>query len=454
MRRVERATPPRPQPVREFNFSPVGSGSLSNGLYVLSSRPSDLPLTTLSLIAHAGAEHDQPATAGLANLTARALEAGTSSLSADRIAWEFEQLGAELNVSVAWDAVVLSVTVSTARIEPALALLAEIVTNPALADDEIGRLRGEQLAELAQRRAEPRTLASDMASRFIFVPDVPYSRPLVGTPASVRHLTAGHVRDFYALHWHAGAAGLIAVGNLDHDAIMNLAARHLNGWTGRPRVPVEFDAATTVERTQVFIVDREGSVQSEMRVGHVGVARGTADYFPLQVGNGVLGGVFTSRLNMSLREKHGFTYGVRSAYGFRKHPGPFMIQTAVATDVTGRALEETLKETHVLLEDGATEEEIVATREYMAGVMPLEMQTTEQFADRLADVFVYGLAPDYLPQHRAALMSVSREEANDALRAHVHPDRFAITIVGDAKAIESELASLQVGPIEVHTADE
>ena len=451
---LDRSRAQAPANVREFKFPRVHRASLANDLTVLSVKNSDIPVVTLLLVTHAGAEHDQRATAGLAQLTARALEAGTKTRSADRVAWEFELLGAELDITVLWDCALLSVTVPTDKVEPALALIAEVVTSPAFTESEIERLRDEQHSELKQRMAEPRSLASDMASRFLFAPDVPYARPIIGTHASVKHLTGEHVRAFCEQHWSAGNAALVAVGNIAHEEIERLTARHLQEWKNRPPAAAEFDVASPVERTQVFLVDRERSVQSEIRVGHVGLARNTPDYFPLAIGNGVLGGVFTSRLNMSLREKHGFTYGVRSGFGFRKQPGPFVIQTAVATDVTSKALHELLTETQMLVQDGATEDEVVSTREYLAGVMPLEMQTTDQTAQRVADIFVYGLADDYLPQHHAALLGVSRDEANRALRDHIKPNQFAITIVGDAKAIESGIASLDVGPIEVHSLDE
>jgi zinc protease len=449
---LDRSRPPASGQVREFRFPELNRSTLANGATLLHAQHGQIPVVTLMLVADAGAEHDTRATSGLAQLTARALEAGTRTRSADRLAWAIELLGAELEVSVLWDCAALSVTVPSDQAEQALALLSEIVTSPAFADEEIERLKGEQLSELEQRRAEPRALASDMAIGFIFAPDVPYARPINGTAASVKHLTGDHVRSFYTQHWLPGKAALIAVGDITQEKAAALA-RQLESWTGRAPESVEFDVASPVERTQIFLVDREGSVQSELRVGHVGLPRGAADYFALGIANGVLGGVFTSRLNLSLREEHGYTYGVRSAFAFRKHAGPFLIQTAVESDVTAAALQELLLQTRRLIEDGASEEEVVATREYLAGVMPLEMQTTGQMADRIADIFVYGLADDYLPQHRAAMLAVSRDEANRAARDHIKPDQFAITIVGDAKSIESEIAALEIGPIEVHTIE-
>ncbi|HUP90122.1 MAG TPA: pitrilysin family protein [Longimicrobiales bacterium] len=454
MSTFDRSISPTPAPVREFHFPPVKRSTLANGLTVIGAAHGQIPLVTFALVVHAGAEHDTRATAGLAYLTARSLEAGTRSRSADRVAWDFELLGTELDVTVVFDYAALSVTVPVEKAEAALALLAEIATAPAFADDEVERLKREQLAELEQRRAEPRALANDMATQFIYAPDVPYARPVPGTTPSVKHLTTDHVRDFYQAHWRPAQAALVSVGALDEATVQELVVRHFGDWSGGASENVEVDVGTTIERAQLFIVDREGAVQSEIRAGHVGLTRSTPDYFAIAVGNGILGGVFTSRLNMSLREEHGWTYGVRSAFAMRKHEGPFLIQTAVASDVTSKALQELLQQTRQLVQNGASEEEVVAAREYMAGVMPLEMQTTEELAARIAEIFVYGLSDDYLPQHRAALLAVTRDEANAAARAHIKPDQFAITIVGDAKAIESDLAALDIGPIEVHTINE
>jgi len=208
--------------------------------------------------------------------------------------------------------------------------------------------------------------------------------------------------------------------------------------------------APAMSGARIHLVHREASVQSEIRIGHIGVTRKHPDETALTIANSILGGAFTSRLNMNLREKHGFTYGVRSGFGFRKAPGPFMIQTAVATDVTARALNEIWKETAALLENGPGDDELKAARDYLSGTIPLELQTTEQIADRASELFVFDLPDDYFAQHREELRAVTTEQALAAARKHIRMDEFVITIVGDAKALEPEIAALDLGPIEVH----
>jgi zinc protease len=389
----------------------------------------------------------------LAHLTANLLEAGTATRSADRLAWDFEKLGAELEIEVLWDYAALTVTAPADRAEATLALVAEVVLNPAFAEAEVERIRNEQLASLLQRASEPRALANDQALRFIFSSDTPYSRPIVGVRDSVRSHDAARVCAFYDRHWTAQNAAILAVGAIDPAVLRDLAARHFGEWGGaRSRADVRVRGANP--RAKINLVHREGAVQSEIRVGHTGVPRKHPDHYALIIANSILGGAFTSRLNMNLREKHGFTYGVRSGFGFRKAPGPFLIQTAVATDVTARALDEIWKETAGLLEQGPTESELNAARDYLSGTIPLELQTTEQIADRASELFVFDLPDNYFALHRQGLRDVTATQAHAAARKHIRMDEFVVTIVGDARALEPEIAALNLGTIEVHEINE
>jgi zinc protease len=450
---IDRSQPPAPAEVRDFIFPRINRETLSNGMSLFAIPHGNLPVVTFEMIVHAGAEHDAPGHAGLAYLVARALEAGTRTRSADRLAWDFEKLGAELDINVVWDYASLSVTAPADRAEAALALLAEVVLDPAFDGSEIERLRNEQLAELLQRESEPRALANDQALQFIFSAESTYHTPLPGVRETVRGLTDALVRKTYEQQWRAGNAALFAAGAIQSDELRDLAARHFGSWSGSAPAaqPV---VARNPGKTNVHLVHRAGSVQSEIRVGHVGVPRRIADYASLVIANSILGGAFTSRLNMNLREKHGFTYGVRSGFAFRKAPGPFLIQTAVATDVTARAVEEIRRETAELLRDGPTSDELNAARDYLSGTVPLELQTTEQIAARAGEIFVYDLPADYFARYRDELRQVTAQQALAAARRHVRPDEFVWTIVGDAHALEKPIAEMNLGTVEVHELDD
>ena len=449
----DRTQPPPPRAIRPFAFPRLERRRLENGLSVIAARAGDLPLVTAALVVDAGAASDPRDKAGLAHLTARALETGTNARSADEVAWAFEQLGVEFEVTTTWDATSAHITVPAERIEPALELFAEVVRSPVFPEHEVARLRDEQLAEIMQRRKEPRALANDMAARFIFAPDVPYSRPLIGTASSVAGLQRGDVEGFYRAHYLPNTASLILVGAIDIERAEQLARRVFADWPPATPPTTEFEVKGAVDSTTIFVVDRPGSVQSEIRIGHVGVQRLHPDYFPLLVMNTILGGAFTSRLNLSLRERHGFTYGARSAFVFRRKPGPFLIQVAVATDVTARAIEEALKEIALLREKGASEEETAAARDYLAGVLPLELQTTEQLAARIGDIVVFGLPDTYFQDYGASLARVTPEDVHRVARTHLRTERLAIVVIGDAAQITEPLRALGVGPVEVHPVE-
>ncbi len=449
MSTVRRDQPPAPGPIRPMRFPRIERRRLANDMAVLAARHGDLPVVTVELVVDAGAAGDPARKAGLAHLTTNALEVGTRTRDAERLAWELEHLGVELEAAASWDAAFVRITVPSERLEAALELFADIVRHPSFPEDEIERLRDEQLAAILQRAKEPRALANDMAAHFIFAEDVPYARPLIGTTASVEGLGREDVEAFYRTHYLPNASALLFVGDIDADTAHELADRYLGDWpAGQPEI-AEFEVIPGIETRTVFVVDRPGSVQSEIRIGDVGVARHHEDYFPILVMNTILGGAFTSRLNMSLRERHGFTYGARSSFAFRRRPGPFIVQTAVATEVTARAVEEALKEITALRQDGVTEQELASARDYLRGTLPLELQTTDQLASRLADLVIFGLPDDYFEQYRERIGAVTAEDVQRVARDHLRIDRLAIVVVGDAERIAPELESLGAGTVEV-----
>jgi len=196
-------------------------------------------------------------------------------------------------------------------------------------------------------------------------------------------------------------------------------------------------------------VDRPGSVQSELRVGHVGAARSDPDYFPLRVLNALFGGTFTSRLNLNLRETHGYTYGVRSRWSFRSKPGSFVVSTSVGTDVTAPALRAIVEETERLVAEGPTRTEVEAARDYIAGVFPLGLETVGQVARQVATTIVHHLPEDYHDTYRDRIRGVTVEAAGEAGRRHIRPDELQLVVVGDVETVRAPLEGLGLGPVEV-----
>lgn len=445
----DRSRPPAPGPLRPSHFPEVQRAELSNGVPVLLARTPGLPVVTVSLFLQAGGLHESRDLAGLASLTSSLLESGAGGRSGPEIAEEMETLGIHLGVGASWDLTHLDLTGVANRIPAAMEVLRDLVLTPTFPEDEVERIRGEQLASILQRRAEPRGLANEMAARGIFSAETPFSRPLGGTTRTVERVTRADVVDFHARRYTPGRAAVLMAGDMGIEQAVELARERFDGWAGPAVEPANVRVEPRTREPQLILVDRPGSVQSEIRVGHVGVARSTPDFFAILVMNAILGGAFSSRLNLNLREKHGYTYGVSSSFVMRRLPGPFLVSTAVQTEVTAAALREILHEVRGMREGPVKPSELSDATNYLAGTFPLGLQTTSGVSSRLAEIVAYGLPLDYFDSYRERILAVDAEQVLAAARERLRPDEVAVTIVGDAAAIRPSLEELSIGKVEV-----
>ncbi len=445
----DRSVPPEALEARPFRFPPVASTTLGNGLGIRTARMPRLPLVTVALVLDAGEGTLPPEKAGLALLTGNALHGGAAGRSAAELAEAVEGIGTSLSVSTTWDATTLSLTCLADRLQEAMTIMGEVAREPSFPEDQVDRHRSQLLAAIRQRAMDPGSRADDAAAEHVYREGARYATPLPGTERTVGECGREEVGRFGGARYAPEGSGLVVVGDVLPDDALELAERSLGGWRGAAAVgPVPPPTPRYSER-RVIVVDRPGSVQSEVRVGQVGVPRASPDYFPLVVFNTILGGAFTSRLNLNLRETHGFTYGVRSRFGFRRLAGPFLVSTAVGTEVTADAVRETLTEIEKLVAEGPTNEEVAAATEFIAGVFPLGLESTDQVAARVADMIVHELPEDYPHTYRDRIRAVSPAGAWEAGAKHLLPERLTVLVVGDAASVAEPLRGLGIGPTTV-----
>ncbi|HKJ01509.1 MAG TPA: pitrilysin family protein [Longimicrobiales bacterium] len=446
---VDRATPPEAGEIRPFEFPDVDRTTLANGLDLRVARMARLPAVSVNLFVRAGESALGERQAGLAVLTGDALEGGSDRRSGSELAEALERIGARLGASTGWEGTSVSLSCLADRLEEGLALLAEAVLEPAFPPDEVGRARDQQLAGIRQRRMDPGSQASDEAARRIFAPGIPFARPAAGSEVSVTPLDRNHLRGFAEAYYRPGRGGLVIAGDVSFKEMEALATLRFGDWAGAPPPSDGFTVEPRTRERRVWVVDRPGSVQSEIRVGHVGVERAHPDVFALTVANTLLGGAFTSRLNLNLRERNGFTYGVRSRFTFRRQPGAFQVGTSVGTEVTAPAVREVVAELARLVDDGPTTEEVEASRDYIAGIFPLRLETVSQVAGRISEQVIYDLDDDYHRTYRDRVRAVTTDDAAAAARRHIRPAEAQIVVVGDAAAVVPPLEALELGPVEV-----
>ena len=451
---LDRTVPPEAGDIRAFEFPAVDRRALGTGLDLRVGRVARLPVVSANLFFRAGESALGDVSAGLAVLAGGALEGGTRRRSGTELAEALERIGARLGVSTGWEGTSVSLYCLAERLEEGLGLLAETVLEPDFPASEVARARDQQMAGIRQRLKDPASLASDETARRTFAAGVPYARRREGTLASLEPLGREHLRGFADAYFRPARGGLVLVGDVDAAEMEALAAGHFAGWTGEPPASNAFRVEPFTRERRAWVVDRPGSVQSEIRVSHVGVSRGDPDVFPLAVLNTLLGGAFTSRLNLNLRERNGFTYGVRSRFSLRGQPGSFQVQTAVGTEVTAPAVREILAELELLVAGGPTADEVEASRDYIAGIFPLRLETVGQVASRIMEQVVFGLEDDYHATYRDRIRAVTPEAAWEAGRRHVRAGEAQVVVVGDASAVVPALEALSVGPVEVVTAAE
>lgn len=451
---VDRTCPPDPGEIRPFHLPPVREDRLSQGLELRVLREARVPLVSGCLVLDAGEASLEMEQAGLAVLTGDALQGGTELRSGAELALALECLGTSLNISTGWDATTLSFTCTAERLEPTLALVAEVVRRPAFPLEEVDRVRRQRLAAIRQRLMDPGSLADDEADRVLFPRDHPYHRPLAGTEASIRGVTPEDSREWVAARYRPGRGGLVLVGDLDVADAHRLLKRHFGSWEGTPESRGELVGVVPPAPRPIVVVHRPGAVQTELRLVYPGPGRKHPDRLSLQVANAILGGAFTSRLNLNLRERHGFTYGARSNFTHRRRGGLFLLSTAVETRVTAAALRETMGELDRFVTDGPDETEVARARDYLAGVFPLRMETTGQLAARIAELLIYDLPMDEYHRYRDRVREVTREGALEAFRTHVDPASIPIVLCADADAVTGELEGLGLGPVEVRLPEE
>ena len=448
-------TRPGPGKPREYHFPHFERFKLSNGLTVLYANVPGRALIAAHLLIPGGGWTEPAEQGGITVLTSRAMPEGTLRRDANQFVEDSERLGAEIHAEATWEALTAGMEVPRSHFGEALELMAEMVFEPAFPEEEVERLRGERMNDLLQAWSDPRRRAERVFPETIFGATSPYRRPLAGVQTTVRGLGRAEVQARHAALANPQNATLVVAGDLAGQKLDELAEQHLG-----KRAPAAASATTAqagdhaaVGGPRVVLVDKPGAPQSELRIGHMGVARKTPDFHAISVLNAILGGTFNSRLNVVLRDEKGYTYGIGSSFDMRRQPGPFVVRTAVETNVTRPAIEEILRIVREFGQSDVTSDEIEIARDYLVGVFPLRFETASQVAGALGGLVALDLPDDELDRYRPGVAAVTAADVRDAANRHIRPDELVVVVVGDAATVEPELRGLGLGDVAVTPAD-
>lgn len=445
-------TPPALGPAPTLTLPRPVRRTLPNGLEVLYVPRTGLPIVHATLVTRGG-EADAPARSPeLPDFTAEMLDEGAGGKDALELAAAIEQLGASLDTGAGWDAVQVDLEVLRERLPRALALMADVVIRPDFPTADLQRVREERLTDLARAKDEPRIIAGNAFASLVYGSDNPYGR--LPTTAATRAIDRAAMVEFHRKFYRPASSTLVLVGDVDPAVVQPVVEQAFGGWQrGRAAEPVR-PGVPELGETTVYLVDKPGAAQSEIRIGHPGVSRDDPDYFPLTVLNTLLGGSFTSRLNMNLREVHGYTYGARSAFDMRRGVGPFVASSAVTTAKTDSALIEFFRELERIRDEPVPQDELERAKQYVALGLPRRFETTGATADQLATLAVHGLDPGFFESYVQRIGQVTAADVQRVAREYVRPGRSVVVVVGDRQSIEPGIRALDIGAVQVRPAEE
>lgn len=451
---AERPTHGEPRP---FHFPKFERTQLPNGLGLITVHLPGRALVSASLILPAGAVDEPPELGGATSLMARALTEGTKRHDAIGLTEATERLGASLHAEAGWDGLSISIEVPAERLSQALELAGEVAFEPTFPATDVERMRDERLNDLLQAKADPRRRADDAFVETIYAKGTPYSRPSAGLEDSVAKLDAEAVRTMHTRLIDPAKMTLIVGGDLDavEADVSSIAELRFGGWP-RNDAAIQSAPPTIVPATSdrlVRVIHRPGSVQTEIRVGHVGVPRRIPDFHAVSVMTSILGGLFNSRLNRKLREEKGYTYGAGAGFDMRRGPGPFAVRAAVNTDVTVPAVQEMLVELEKMRDAPPQRSELHAARDYLVGVFPLRFETPPAVVGAIAGLLIHRLPLDELDRYRPSIEAVTDADVQDVATRYIRPEGLAIVLVGDADAILPSLEAAALGSIVVERED-
>jgi len=454
-----RKEPPKPGPVETAQVPTPASFTLSNGLTVIVSERTNLPIVSMALVIKTGSDANPTSKPGLANFTVGMLDQGTSTRNALKIADDAAQIGTAISTTSSMDSSRVQVRALQKNAAAAMDLVADVALHPTFPAEEVERQRGQRLNRIVARRGDPNGIASVAMASALYGSSHPYGYTELGTEPGVKSATRDDMMAFWKQNFVPGNAALVVAGAIGRDELRKLAEKTFGGWTSSQPTGAEKKAAEIAPpaggavSSKVVVVDLPGAPQTQMRIARIGVPRKTPDYPALEVMDMILGGLFSSRINLNLREAHGYTYGASAVFQYRKGPGPFFVASGVRTNVTGPAIAETLKELTRMQNEPVTADELTLARDSLIRSLPGAFETTLSSVGTFAGLYVYDLGLDYYAKYPQQISSVGAAEVQAVAKRYLTPGSFVVVLVGDRAKIAPQLQSLKLGTTELRDTD-
>ena len=445
-----RKTAPAALAPKKFEIAKPFETTLPNGLKVIVFEDKRLPLVSYRLGFKTGTIYDPQGSVGLTSAMTALLNEGTTTRTSKQLAEEIERLGASVGASAGEDNTIVSASALSMYGSDVLKLMADVVLNPVFPESELALYKKNTLENLKYQRSQPSFLADEQISKAIYGTH-PYS---ITSPsaADVEKITREKLAAYHSKMFTPNNATLIVVGDINRKELLKEIEAGFSGWKKGTFDALTFPTPPVRTATTLTVVDRPGSLQSNIVLANLAIDRSNPDFFPVLVMNQVLGAGASSRLFMNLREAKGYTYGAYSRFDTKRLAGNFETNAEVRTPVTGDSLKEFFYEINRIRNEKATEKELKDAKSFLTGVFPLRAETQEGLTNLLVSQQLYDLPADYLQTYRDKVNAITLEDVERVAKKYIAPDKIAIVVVGDAEEILKQVKPYSP-KIEVFDAD-
>lgn len=448
---LDRTKPPKAGPPKDVEFPVYIDTTLQNGINVLVIENNKIPAVSIRMVFKDAGSYYDGSKYGLASLTAEMLTKGTSNRTATKIAEDIDFLGGSLVSGSDWDGSYVSLSVLRKYLTTGTEILSDVVQNPLFEDDELARLKEQRLSSILQGKDDAENLSDKRFNKIVYN-TLPYANPPEGTENTVKNMTSQDLKEFYRENYLSSNLIIAFVGDITKEEALKITDEYFSKLpiNGKKKF-VNNNYIQDENRKKVYIVNKTGAVQSNIKIGHIGIARNNPDYIAVTIMNTILGGYFGSRINYNLREKHGFTYGARSSFNPYLLSGDFSVDTDVRNDVTDSSITLIEDELKRITTEEVTDEELETVKNYMTGIFPLQLETANSVATRVINLKLYNLPKDYYNKYISTINNLTKKDLLDAAVKYIHPKDMTIIVSGDAEAIKNKLKKF--GEVIVYDAD-
>ncbi len=444
---LDRTKKPTSMTGLEFVPPVIEEIKFKNGLRIFYLYKDKLPLIRLNLMIDAGSKYDPIDKKGLAYLTSLVLDEGADGLNALELSDEFDLLGSNFNVSTDNDSINLSLQCLTENFERSFELFSKVLLYPEFKEDDFNREKKKLITQIIQSKDEPDYLADQIFDKIIFGTSSPYSFPVIGYEDSVNSINLNDIINHYHNFFTASNSFLVIVGNTPREQLISLLEKYLPGWENKSTNKyLSFNSSS--QKNKFFMHHKAEAVQTEIRVGQVTQKRDSKDYFQKLLLNAVLGGQFTSRINLNLRERNGYTYGATSRFQYFKETGFFQVATSVGAENTGNALKEILFEIDNI-KKGITDQELEFAKSSITKKFPMNFETYRQIVSNVSGKILYDLPDDYFETYIDKISNVTKNEVEDIAKTSINNNELVIVLVGDKNLIKDKINNLGFDSSEV-----